>query len=159
MDIINGNILVSGKDIIVQQVNCRGKMGSGLAKSIMDRYDNVRPAYLAFHQQQKKKGLQDEDLLGMVHYVDTYDGTVIANIFGQVDIRKNQYDTTVYTKKDALLKGIQSVKEKAEQHGFSVAIPTYIGCGLAGGNWDEIRPAIESIFSGSSVDVCFYHYR
>lgn len=95
----------------------------------------------------------------MVNYVDTYDEKIVANIFGQVDYAKSKTDKTLYTEEDALLSGIQQVKDKAEQLGFSVAIPTFIGCGLANGDWDSIKPAIEAIFEGSPVNVAFYHYR
>lgn len=41
IEIIEGNILDYKEDIIVQQVNCRGVMGSGLAKQIMNKYPSV----------------------------------------------------------------------------------------------------------------------
>ena len=157
--IIEGDITKTDKDIIVQQVNARGLMGSGLAKTIMQRYDNVRKEYRSFREKELKTAKIDENLLGLVNYVDVYDGKIIANIFGQLDIRKDRYDKTVYTNKEALLKGIESVKNKAEELGLSIALPTYIGCGLAGGNWEEIKNGIEIIFEDSSVDVVFYHYR
>lgn len=158
MKIIEASILQSGKDIVVQQVNAKGLMGAGLALQIMKRYNNVKKEYVAYRGKQLKLGLVDEDLLGHVNYVDTYDGTIIANIFGQVDIRKGNHDKTVYTKKEALLSGIRQVREKAEELNLSVAIPTYIGCGLAGGDWTEIKHGIEEIFKDSKVDVTFYHF-
>jgi O-acetyl-ADP-ribose deacetylase (regulator of RNase III) len=157
--IIEGDITKTDNDIIVQQVNCKGFMGAGLAKQIMQRYSNVKREYCKFREKQLKIVKKDENLLGNVNYVDVYDGKIIANIFGQVDIRKDRNDKTVYTDKDSLLQGIESVKNKAEELNFSVAIPTYIGCGLAGGNWEEIKQGIEIIFEKSSVDVVFYHYR
>lgn len=159
MDIINGNILLSDKDLVVQQVNCKGFMGKGLASSILERYPNVKKEYQAFRNAALNKGVSEEDLLGQVNFVDVYDGKIIANVFGQVEVRKNHYDKTVYTKKEALLKGIRTIEQKARQLDLSVAIPTYIGCGLAGGNWAEIKPEIEKIFQHSPVKVNFYHYR
>lgn len=156
MKLIEGNILDSGKDIVVQQVNARGLMGSGLALQIMKRYPSVKKEYVTYRHEQLKLGLKDEDLLGHVNYVDTYDGTIIANIFGQLDIRKGTHDKTVYTKKEALLSGIRQVRDKAEEMNFSVAIPTYIGCGLAGGDWEDIKQGIEEIFKESKVDVTLY---
>ena len=38
MPAIRGDILQSDADIIVQQVNCRGVMGAGLAKQIASQY-------------------------------------------------------------------------------------------------------------------------
>lgn len=159
INVIEGDITQSDKDIIVQQVNCRGLMGSGLAKTLMIRYPNVKKEYQNFRKKQLKRVGKDEDMLGMVNYVDVYDGKIIANIFGQADIRKNETDNTVYTEKKSLLEGLRSVKEKAETLNLSIAIPTYIGCGLAGGDWGEIKPAIEEVFQGSTVNVEFYHYR
>lgn len=159
IQLIEGDITKTDKDIIVQQVNCRGFMGAGLAKTILQRYENVKIDYQTFRKKQLKTVEKDENLLGMVNYVDVYDGKIIANIFGQVDIRKDRNDHNVYTVQSALLKGIEDVKQKAEQLGLSIAIPTYIGCGLAGGNWEEIKREIELLFENSSVDVAFYHYR
>ena len=159
IEIIEGDITKTSKDIVVQQVNCKGHMGAGLAKTIMQRYDNVRKEYRLFREKQLKIVKEDEELLGLVNYVDVYDGKIIANVFGQVDIRKHRYDKTVYTKKEALLQGIEQIKNKAEELDLSVAIPTYIGCGLAGGNWEDIKNGIEAIFENSSVNVVFYHYR
>lgn len=157
--IIDGDITKSDKDIIVQQVNCKGRMGSGLAETIMKRYGNVRKEYIKYHEKRMKSLPSESDLLGEVNYVDVYDGKIIANIFGQIDIRKGPHDKTVYTKEKALFKGITHVKEKAEELGFSVAIPTYIGCGLAGGDWTSVKEGIDKIFENSSVDVAYYHYR
>ncbi|MEK3955697.1 macro domain-containing protein [Psychrobacillus sp. FSL K6-1464] len=159
MKTIQGNILLSDKDILVQQVNCKGFMGKGLAQSIMMRYPNVKKEYQKFRLRELQKGLKDEDLLGLVNFVDVYDGNIIANVFGQVNIRKGTYDKTVYTKKEALLKGIQQVEEKARELNLSVAIPTYIGCGLAGGDWTEIKQGIEEIFKNSPVEIDLYEFR
>jgi O-acetyl-ADP-ribose deacetylase (regulator of RNase III) len=43
---------------------------------------------------------------------------------------------------EAIAKGLQPVAEFAQQHGASVHMP-HIGCGLAGGKWEEIEPIIE----------------
>lgn len=98
-------------------------------------------------------------MLGEVLYVDTYDRKIIANVFGQDHIRKGYGDKSVYTKEWALLKGIEEVKNKAFDLSLSVAIPTYIGCGMANGDWNSIKPKIEDIFEYSGVDVTFYQYR
>ena len=159
IEIINGDIMKTDKDFIVQQVNCSGFMGGGLAKTIMKRYDNVKREYKKFHKKALKNLNDKSELLGCVNYVDVYDGKIIANVFGQVDIRKGEGDKTVYTEKEDLFRGIEHVKSKAEVLGLSVAIPTYIGCGLGGGDWNTIKPGIEKIFEGSEVEVAFYHNR
>lgn len=157
--IIEGNILHYDKDIIVQQVNCQGVMGGGLAKQILEKYPEVPKEYKKYWAKRRKKVNLTEQMLGEVLYVDTYDGRIIANIFGQDFIRKGVEDKEVYTKEWALLKGIEEVKNKAYELKLSVAIPTYIGCGMANGDWENIKPKIEEIFEYSGVDVTFYHKR
>lgn len=134
-------------------------MGSGLARQLMEKYDNIRDNYISFRKRKLSSLNSDEDLLGLVNYVVVKADKLVANIFGQVDTRVNEEDTKVYTNTEALLRGIADVRDKAEENSWTVAIPTYIGCGLANGDWDEIREGIEAVFEGSPVNVAFYHYR
>ncbi|UWS55264.1 Appr-1-p processing protein [Bacillus subtilis] len=151
--IVKGNILDASEDIIVQQVNCKGVMGAGLAKAILNKYPNVKKEYQSFRNFNLNKGLTEKDLLGLVNYVRVSDVKVIANIFGQVNIKKNRFDNTVFTKTDALTRGLKEVKELSKQLNKSVAIPYGIGCGLAGGDWNIISELIESIFSDYKVTI------
>lgn len=157
--IIKGNILDYDNDIIVQQVNCKGVMGAGLAKQIMDMYPEVPIEYKNFVVKKMKTLKDTSQLLGETLFVDVYDGKIIANIFGQNNIRTDYMDKTVYTNTEALVEGFKNVKKKAQELGMSVGIPTYIGCGLAGGDWHKIKPLIEDLFEGTNIDVNFYHYR
>ncbi|KXJ33638.1 hypothetical protein AX282_09420 [Bacillus spizizenii] len=151
--IVKGNILDASEDIIVQQVNCKGVMGAGLAKAILNKYPNVKKEYQSFRNFNLNKGLTDKDLLGLVNYVRVSDVKVVANIFGQVNIKKNRFDNTMYTKTDALTRGLKEVKELSKQLNKSVAIPYGIGCGLAGGDWNIISELIDSIFSDYNVTI------
>ncbi|ATO28897.1 Appr-1-p processing protein [Bacillus atrophaeus] len=151
--IVKGNILDATEDIIVQQVNCKGVMGAGLAKAILKRYPNVKSEYQSFRNFNLNKGLTDKDLLGLVNYVRVTDGKVIANVFGQIEIKKNRFDKTVYTKTEALTRGLKEVKELSKQLNKSVAIPYGIGCGLAGGDWNIVSELIDSIFSDYKVTI------
>ncbi|MEC1270046.1 Appr-1-p processing protein [Bacillus vallismortis] len=153
INVVKGNILDAIEDIIVQQVNCKGVMGAGLAKSILNKYPNVKKEYQSFRNFNLNKGLTDKDLLGLVNYVRVSDGKVIANVFGQVNIKKNHFDKTVYTKTEALTRGLKEVKKFSKQLNKSVAIPYGIGCGLAGGDWNIISELIESIFSDYKVTI------
>ncbi|WP_345806250.1 Appr-1-p processing protein [Bacillus subtilis] len=113
--IVKGNILDASEDIIVQQVNCKGLMGAGLAKAFLNKYPNVKKEYQSFRNFNLNKGLTDKDLLGLVNYVRVSDGKVIANVFGKVNIKKNHFDKTVYTKTEALTRGLKEVKELSKQ--------------------------------------------
>lgn len=45
--IIQGDVLLSGSDIIVQQVNCAGVMGGGLAARIYSGHSNIHRLWIS----------------------------------------------------------------------------------------------------------------
>lgn len=157
--VVNGDLLLAPVDIIVHQVNCIGVMGGGLAREIYTRYPNNKIDYLKYVNKHKNTGKPSKDLLGNVFMIDTYDNKVIANIFGQNNIRKTKQDKTVYTEEEALIEGLNKVKELALKCNYTVGIPTYLGCGMANGNWSEIKPKIEEVFKECSELVTFYNKR
>ena len=126
--------------IIVQQVNAQGKMGSGFAKAIMDKwpkvYDvysrHVGPAYT-----QKNSGLH---LLGDIIVVEVEKGLYVANIIGQQFFGR---EPKRYTSYDALDIGFNKVGTFAAQTCLDVHYP-YIGCGLGGGDWTIVSAIIEA---------------
>lgn len=154
--IIKGDILESNKDIIIQQVNCQGVMGKGLALQILNKYPEVKEEYVKYVSEHLKTNHRVM-LLGKVNYVQTHDGIIVANIFGQDDYRKSYHDDgVVYTSESTLLVGICTVIKYANEHNLSVAIPVNIGCGLAGGDWNSVYSKIEKVVELTNVDVTLY---
>ena len=100
---IKGNILDITEGIIVQQVNCMGVMGAGLAKQIRDKWPDVYYEYketLTFIPHAK-------DLLGACCWTkvnkNSSDYLYVASIFGQY----NYGYKTKYTIYPALLEGLE----------------------------------------------------
>jgi len=148
IEIKNGDILSCECDIICQQVNCWGVMGSGLAKQIRDVYPDVYDVYMGMCKHQSPY-----NLLGEVSFVQVRHDPkrIFANIFGQLNYGRGK---GLYTNYDALEHGIKTVAEYANEHNFSVAIPYNIGCGLANGDWNEVYDRIRTVFAGyPSVQV------
>lgn len=139
----SGNILHPGADIIVQQVNCRGVMGAGLAKQIATRY----PGVLAMYKKYCQEHPEPSSMLGKVLFVETERTTpIIANIFDQ-----NYYGRKgCFTDYAALEKGLASIVKFAEKDDMRVAIPYGLGCGLAGGNWNIVYGIIARQFEDYS---------
>ncbi len=135
--VIRGDILRSDTDIIVQQVNCQGVMGAGLAKQIASQYPEVLSPY------KKMCNMRDtQNLLGKVLICPTRAGVRIANIFGQDRYGRDG----CYTDYAALENGLVAVVRYASQKNLSVAIPHGIGCGLAGGDWTIVSEIINRVF-------------
>lgn len=146
-----GNILFAEEQIIVQQVNCKGFMGKGLAEQIRQKYPTVYVEYkkrVELYLKKKKESL----LLGTIQFVKVEEDKWICNIFSQHNIGYNQR----YTKYEALKEGFMRLKEVAERRNKSIAIPKYIGCGLGGGDWVEVYDIIVEVFKNHEVKLYDY---
>lgn len=148
IEIFEGDILQAEEDIIVQQVNAQGVMGSGLAKQIRAKWPRVYDDY---------KGLCNRenpyDLMGEAQIVRVEKAKYVANLFGQLNYGRKKVRYTDY---DALFKGLKYIKDLAKKNGKSVAIPYNIGCGLANGDWGKVYGMIEEIFK--RYEVTLYKY-
>ena len=84
----NGDMFSSNADILCHQVNCMGRMGSGIAKTVREKFPNVYEAYMMLSH---ADGVTPDDLLGTVQFVKC--GTqIIANLFAQ---RNYGYDGNI----------------------------------------------------------------
>jgi O-acetyl-ADP-ribose deacetylase (regulator of RNase III) len=148
-----GNILSVTEGIIVQQVNCQGVMGSGVAAAIRAWYPQVFTEYEAFCKSKEAPTQLDGELL-MVRATGTL---WIANIFGQHFYGRNPgaQPRGMYTSYDSLDAGllklrnwIDSEKNDAIDRDLGFANPTIhfpqIGCGLGGGDWKVVSALINS---------------
>ncbi|MGG4439300.1 macro domain-containing protein [Brevibacillus fortis] len=146
VQVIPGNILEAKENIIVQQVNCMGVMGAGLAKQIRAKYPSV---YTEYKQLCEQYADAREDLLGQVLLCQVGEGKYMANLFAQLGYGKKG----VYTKYDMLQKGLEEVLSLAKKENLTIAIPYGIGCGLAGGDWDVVSKQLNDIFVSFRVKV------
>lgn len=143
---VKGNLLDAETDYICHQVNCRGKMGSGIAKQIRTRWSAVYDLYMKE---------VNENMLGKIQivYIQQNPNKVLGviNMFSQKDYG---YNGDLYTNYDAFLNCILEIKEKIPK-GASIGFPDHIGCGLGGGDWNIIkRMIVENL--GNSHEVYIY---
>lgn len=146
IQVVSGNILEATENVIVQQVNCMGVMGAGLAKQIRAKYPSV---YKKYKQLCDEHADSRPELLGRVLLCQVEDGKYIANVFGQLGYGKKG----VYTQYDMLQKGLEEVLDLAKKENLTIAIPYGIGCGLAGGDWDVVSNQLVHIFAGYGAKV------
>ena len=151
INFINGNILNATEDIICHQVNCKGVMGSGLAKQIKDKYPECYQAYKEFLQIYKPN-----KALGKSQIVPCNDGKFVVNIYGQLNYGIDKQHTDY----KALWNGLDSVANAVininKYKNKTVAIPYGIGCGLGGGDWNIVYAIIQEIFDSYGCDVTIY---
>lgn len=142
IEVIHANILTAKEDIIVQQVNCRGVMGAGLALAIRKKYPEVYDKYMI-----ACNTVNPEDLLGKVQKVITYDNKIIINMFSQLNYGRG----SVQTDYEAMRKCLYKIYLYAKLNKLTVAIPYNIGCGLAGGTWAKVLNIIDKTFKDKSI--------
>lgn len=130
MEIINGDILDITDGIICQQVNCTGGYGAGLSGKISKKYPQVEKAYRNLF-----KSTPRSSLFGICQPVRINDDLIIVNIFAEWDYANAYEQGIVSTDMDKLVSGVKRVCEKYA--GRKIYVPHRIGCGLAGGDWNE----------------------
>ena len=136
-----GDILASEETIIMHGCNAQGKMGSGVAKAIKEKYPE---AFQVYRKREETVGLH----LGEFSSVVTKDRKIIINAITQ------QYygrDGKKYVSYDAISKVAKTLNGLYENE--SIAIPK-IGAGLGGGSWDVIEKIL--LTYGHAIDWVVY---
>ena len=162
----NGNILDSGADIICHQVNCQGKMNSGVAKAIREKYPEVFKEYIQKYKDREDEILRDcssfehmpsvsETLLGDIQVVFVADKNTMAivNMFAQ---QGYGYDGRRYTSYDAFWNCLGEIKRTIKP-GLRIAFPARIGCVRGGANWNVVLTMIEEVL-GADYNVEIWDY-
>jgi O-acetyl-ADP-ribose deacetylase (regulator of RNase III) len=147
---LNQDVTTARQQIIVHQVNCQGRMGSGVAKAIKEKFPNVYTEYKKYCDKYGRPAVINV-LLGKCQIVEIDepnrnrpDKQYVANLFAQ---DKYGFDGQMYTSYDAFLKGLQTLKEFCIEHNItSIAFPEKIGCGRGGADWQIISRMIETTF-------------
>lgn len=140
---INGDLLRQNSGIICHQTNYYGVMGGGIAYAI--QRDLLTPDQYAEYE--KYCRLHGRGALGTVQFIRLNDGRYLANMFSQDD----DCGKAVVTDYGAFREAADKVERFARKHNLTVAFPSYIGCGIAGGNWITVSNILDDIFSGSPV--------
>ena len=149
---VKGDLLDSDCDYICHQVNCRGRMASGIAKQIRERFPEVYKAYRKRYERALEINLNPDKMLGSSDIVQLRDDKrYIVNMYSQ---RSYGYDGKRYTSYKAFNFILRQLKEEISTE-CSIGFPKNIGCGLGGGDWNVISSLIETIL-GDSHEVYIY---
>lgn len=142
----DGDLLESGCDFICHQVNCQGVMGSGIAKSIKEKWPEVYNIY-------KHHCLHTDDLLGTVQVYELRNKQTIINMFAQ---DKYGYNGTRYTSYDAFYNCLCELILHIPK-GSRIGFPYGIGCVRGGANWNIIETMIKEVL-GKNYQVEIWRF-
>jgi len=133
---INGDILKAKEDYIIHQCNCRSYHSSGLANQIF----KVFPEANTYIDSNFKRIPGEISVHGRIinAYAQDYPGK------SDKEPRLEWFKKCMYA--------IVALKPK------SIAMPVFIGCGLAGGDWEQYYKVICNIFEPTDIECCLYAY-
>jgi O-acetyl-ADP-ribose deacetylase (regulator of RNase III) len=145
---VKGSLLDTNCDYICHQVNCMGKMNSGVAKAIREKwpvvfkeYEELCDSWHAWahaHCPQEPEQHAASAMLGRVQLVQVKENQIVINLFGQGTFG---YDGKRYTSYDAFWMGLGEIR-KCVPVGNTIAFPKNIGSCRGGANWNVIKTMI-----------------
>lgn len=127
--------------LVAHQTNCRGIMGSGIAKAIAVKYPQVK--------QYDRILCDTNDVEGVSGYcgiLEVDDGKFIANLYGQVDPGPN-------TDYDLLETALWNLESDCHYYDIDVIGFPLIGCGIGGGSWGIVSKILRNTMSSKEFYV------
>lgn len=130
-------------DVICHQANCFCVMGGGIALQIAKQYPMAKEA-------DDKTIVGDKSKLGTCSYAyDHYRKQHIVNMYSQY-----AFGEGLQTNYEALKKCLLEVRDEFCSKNLTIGFPKYLGCGLAGGDWEIVHNLLKSIFDNvGRVDI------
>ena len=140
-----GDILKITEGIIVQQVNCQGVMGCGIALAIRRKWPKV---YTAYREKVSSTRILS-GLLNDVQLVNIEKDLYVANMFSQFGYGRNKRYTDYEAFITCLVKLLMLRSENCPE--LNIYFPYKIGCNNAGGNWNTIKELIGVVIPNAII--------
>ena len=131
----------NGPRVIVHVCNDVGAWGAGFVLAVSRRWPGPQEKYLA-----KERDM----VLGDVQFVEVEPELFVANMIAQRGLPSRE--RRVALDYQALARCLSGVAWLCRKRGASVHMPR-IGCGIAGGNWDDVARVIDTALSDVEVFV------
>ena len=148
---LNGNAVypkTPSNKVIVHICNDEGRWGGGFVLSISKRWSEPEKQY--------KKWIRNrEGKLGEIQFVPVEKDIVVVNMIAQESFVS--FVNPVAVRYEALKKCLQQVSDSIKGNEVSVHMPR-IGCGIAGGKWENIEPIIIETLFKNDIQVYVYDY-
>ena len=138
-----------GNRIIAHVCNDLGGWGKGFVLAISKRWPEPEAAYRTWHKDRPKNDFG----LGAVQLVQVEPYVWVANMVAQRGMKTGSHGPPI--RYEAVRSCLKTLAGEAMKLGASVHMPR-IGCGLAGGRWEEIEPIISDELSSQGVEVTVY---
>jgi O-acetyl-ADP-ribose deacetylase (regulator of RNase III) len=138
-----------GPKIIVHVCNDIGGWGRGFVMALSNRWPMPEQQYRAWFGGELEKPFA----LGEIQLVQVASDMWVCNLIGQRDIRTVGGVPPV--RYDSIRKALHTLAVEADRLKVSIHMPR-IGCGLAGGKWEEVSKIIEVELVNKGLAVTVY---
>lgn len=125
INIIQKSILEVETKYIAHQTNCVSKNAKGLAKAIFDKFPYAN----------SYAGRESQDIPGKIKIFGSDNDRFVINMMGQIFPGKPKFLNDCSKSREKFFHKCLIKIAKIENL-ESIAFPSGIGCGLAGGNWN-----------------------
>jgi O-acetyl-ADP-ribose deacetylase (regulator of RNase III) len=142
----------SGPNVIAHICNDIGGWGKGFVLAITKRWPEPETQYRQWFANRES----NDFALGGVQFVEVDTKMWVANMIAQHKIKRGN-DGVPPIRYDAVKSCLGLLAQFATNHQATIHMPR-IGCGLAGGTWDEIEPLIEQTCGVAQVPVFVYDF-
>lgn len=139
---VNGDAIelaAANSGVLIHQVNCKKVAGAGIALAIAKRWPGWKNAYL-----------KTQPHLGTAFaWQDDATGVVVISLYAQDGYGTNKRQTDYGAFKTAIGQAAQMIA--AQYADKPVYIPSHIGCGLAGGDWNIVKPLLAANLPSATI--------
>ena len=144
------NPKAEGNKLIVHICNDIGGWGKGFVMAVSKRWKLPEQSYRNWYKSKENFSL------GMVQFVQVETDIWVANLIGQHKINKDERGNAPI-RYEAVLAGLDKIGVFAAENNATVHMPR-IGCGLAGGTWDQIEPLLNSAIADRDILITVYDF-
>lgn len=136
--------------VIVHCCNDAGGWGSGFVLAVSARWLEPEMAYRKWFKEKMFEGINFE--LGAVQAIKVGPNLWVANIIGQHGYGRLTDPTKPFIRYEAIRAGLEKLGTMFSGKDVTFHMPR-IGCGLAGGTWQEMGPVVEEALKDRHVYV------
>ena len=154
-----------GPRVIAHICNDVGGWGAGFVLALSRRWPEPERAYRHWYAERTNAAPEADPAqineprpfaLGEIQLVEVEAELSVVNMIAQRDVRSVAGRPPI--RYDALQRCLRLLAREADGRGASVHMPR-IGCGLAGGTWDEVGRLVDTELVAADVDVYVYDFR
>ena len=155
-DVTKPELTVGTTTIIIHCCNDKGRMSSGVAKALYEKWPIVRERYIEFGGENHEYELGSNNIV----VVDDFNSIVVVNMIGQHDTIEINGEPPI--RYEAIRQCLKEIVDYSSLIGWGETAPQIIapkfGSDLAGGKWEIIEQIIQEELIAKNIPITIYEF-